>query len=150
MDPFLKKLEDIEKNYVELEEKLSNPEFIADQEAFRKAAKARHQLEPTVEAYRELVRVQNALHGAQEILRTETDRQIKEMAQEEITELEEKAGELGERLKILLLPVDPNDEKDIILEIRAGAGGDEASIFAGDLLRMYLKYADWQGWKPGR
>jgi peptide chain release factor 1 len=147
MDPFLKKLEDIEKNYVELEEKLSRPEFIADQEAFRKAAKARHQLEPTVEAYRELVRVQNALQGAQEILRTETDKQMKDMAQEEISDLEQKSEELQERLKILLLPRDPNDEKDIILEIRAGAGGDEASIFAGDLLRMYLKYADRQGWK---
>jgi peptide chain release factor 1 len=148
MDPFLKKLEDIEKNYVELEARLSSPDLMADQEAFRKAAKARHQLEPTVETYRELVLVQNALHGAQEILRTETDRQMKEMAQEEITGLQQKSDELHERLKVLLLPVDPNDDKDIILEIRAGAGGDEASIFAGDLLRMYLKYADRLGWKP--
>jgi peptide chain release factor 1 len=147
MDPFLKKLEDIEKNYVELEEKLSSPDLMSDQAAFRKTAKARHQLGPTVETYRELVRVQIALHGAEEILSTETDRQIKEMAQEEVEDLKKKAEELHEQLKILLLPVDPNDDKDIILEIRAGAGGDEASIFAGDLLRMYLKYADRLGWK---
>lgn len=148
MDQFLKKLQDIERNYVELEEKLSSPQLIADQEAFRKVAKARHQLEPTVEVYRDLTAVRGALEGAQEILRTESDPQMKEMAQAEVAELQQKADELNERLRVLLLPRDPNDDKDIILEIRAGAGGDEASIFAGDLLRMYLKYADIQGWKP--
>lgn len=148
MEHFLEKLKDIEKTYEELEVKLSDPTVVADQTNFKRLAKTRHQLEQTVETYRQWQQVQQQISGAQEILRTESDKDIREMADQEIVELRARESELSNRLRVLLLPRDLNDEKDIILEIRAGAGGDEASIFAGDLLRTYLKYADRKSWTP--
>lgn len=148
MDHLITRLEEIEKSYKELETKLSDPAVLADQAEFRRLAKTRHQLETTVDAYHQWQEIDNELSGAQEILRTESDKELREIAEVEIDTLKRKSDELTEQLKIMLLPKDPNDEKDIMVEIRAGAGGDEASIFAGDLLRLYLKYADKKGWKP--
>jgi len=148
MEHFIEKLNEIEKTHRELEEKLSDPAVIADQTNYKRLAKTRHQLQQTVDTYRDWQAVQTHLSGAQEILRTESDKDIREMAEQEIEDLRRRELSLSEQLRVLLLPKDPNDEKDIILEIRAGTGGDEASLFAGDLLRMYLKYADRQSWTP--
>jgi peptide chain release factor 1 len=146
MDQFISKLEEMEKTYRELDEQLSDPAVIGDQAKFKRLAKARHQLEKTVSVYHEWQAVQSHLQGAQEILRTETDKDLRELAEQEVCELKERDSQLKDRLRLLLLPRDPNDEKDIMLEIRGGTGGDEASLFAGDLLRLYLKYADRMGW----
>jgi peptide chain release factor 1 len=146
MDHFVEKLKEIEKTYIELEEKLGDPSVISDQTNFKRLAKTRHTLQQTVDAYREWESVKAEISGAQEVLRNESDRDMREMAEEEVASLRAREAELVERLRVLLLPKDPNDDKDIILEIRAGTGGDEASLFAGDLLRMYLKYADRHGW----
>lgn len=148
MNHLVIKLKEIEQTYKELEEKLSQPEVISDNENFKRLAKARHQLEQTVDTFHRWQNVQSELEGAQEILRTEEDKEIREMATLEVDALRKKYEDLQEQLKLLLLPKDPMDEKDIMVEIRAAAGGDEASIFAGDLLRLYLKYADRVGWKP--
>src|SRR5262249_21519741 len=148
MDQFIEKLKEIEKSYEDLEVKLSDPAVLVDQNTFKRLAKARHQLEKTVSAYRQWQTVLNELAGAQEILRTESDKELRELAEQEVSGLKARDGELQEQLRFMLLPKDPNDEKDIMLEIRAGTGGDEASLFAGDLLRMYLKYADRLGWTP--
>jgi peptide chain release factor 1 len=147
MEHFIEKLKEIEKTYEELAEKLGDPAIVCDQDQYRRLAKTRHGLEQTVETYHQYDDVQRNIAGAQEILRTETDKELREMAELELTELRRREEVLSDRLRLLLLPRDPMDEKDIILEIRAGTGGDEASIFAGDLLRMYLKYADKLGWK---
>jgi len=146
MDQFIEKLKEIEKTYEELEVKLSDPAVLADQNTFKRLAKTRHQLEKTVNAYRQWQSVQTELAGAQEILRTESDKDVRELAEQEVSDLKARDAELQEQLRLMLLPKDPNDEKDIMLEIRAGTGGDEASLFAGDLLRMYLKYADRLNW----
>ena len=146
MEHFVEKLNEIEKTYQELEQKLSDPNIISDQSQFKRLAKTRHQLEKTVNMYRAWQDVQQEIAGSQEILRTETDKDIREMAEQEVQSLRQKEQEYIEELRIMLLPGDPNDDKDIMIEIRAAAGGDEASLFAGDLLRMYLKYADKKGW----
>lgn len=147
MDHFLKKLDEIEKTFNELEEKLACPSVVNDQSNYKRLAKARRSLADTVETYQRWKDLGKEIDGAQEILRTETDKELREMAEAELAELKDKHEALAAQLKIYLLPRDPNDEKDIIVEIRAGAGGDEASIFAGDLFRMYLKYFDRMGWK---
>ncbi len=147
MEHFIEKLKEIEKTYRELEENLADPAVVADQSQYKRLAKTRHSLQQTVDTFHDYQDVLRDIAGAQEILRTETDKDIREMAEQEVTDLRVREEELSDRLRVLLLPRDPNDEKDIILEIRAGTGGDEASIFAGDLLRMYLKYADKLGWK---
>jgi len=147
MEHFIDKLKEIERTFKELEERLSDPAVIADQAAFKRLAKARHTLEKTVDTYHEWQTVETDIAGAQEILRTESDKDMREMAEQEVTDLKKREESLREALRVMLLPRDPNDEKDILLEIRAGTGGDEASLFAGDLLRMYLKYADRMGWQ---
>jgi len=147
MDHFIEKLNEIEKTYNELEQRLADPAVLADPGQFKQLAKARRGLETTVETYHKWQEVQRQLSGAQEILRTETDRDPARHAETEVSELRAREENLADRLRVLLLPRDPMDDKDIILEIRAGTGGDEASLFAGDLLRLYLKYADKQGWK---
>jgi peptide chain release factor 1 len=148
VDHFVEKLKDIENTFKEVEEKLSDPDVIADQEKFRSLAKTRHQLQNTVDAFHQWQSVEKDIAGAQELLRGETDKEMRELCEMEVEQLKAKHIELTEQLKFLLLPTDPNDEKNIMLEIRAGTGGDEASIFAGDLLRMYLRYADKNGFVP--
>lgn len=146
MDQFVAKLEEIQKTYKELEEKLGDPNVLNDQSTFRRLAKTRRQLEPTMDRFSEWREVGRQIDGAAEILRTETDKDLREMAEAELAELRAKQTALGEQLKLDLLPKDPNDERDIIVEIRAGTGGDEASLFAGDLSRMYLRYSERVRW----
>lgn len=145
-DHFRDKLKEIEHSYNELSEKLSQPDVLADQNAFKKLAKEHHSLEQIVSVYNEWQKVQDEISGAQKILREETDKEMRTLAEEELNKLQKHNEKLEIELKQSLLPKDPNDEKDIMLEIRAGTGGDEASIFAGDLLRLYMKYADRHSW----
>jgi peptide chain release factor 1 len=148
MEHFVEKLKDIENTFKEVEEKLSDPDVIANQETFARLAKTRHQLQTTVDAFHQWQGVEKSIAESQEMLRNESDKEMRELFESEVTQLKATYEILTEQLKLLLLPSDPNDEKNIMLEIRAGTGGDEASIFAGDLLRMYLRYADKIGFTP--
>ncbi|QGU00716.1 Peptide chain release factor 1 [Candidatus Syntrophocurvum alkaliphilum] len=143
----LQKLESLEERYEELTELLSQPEVISDQSKFQKYAKAHADLSPIVTRYREYRTALEQLEEAKQMLKEESDAEFKEMLTEEITDLEKSIPELENELKILLLPKDPNDDKNVIMEIRAGTGGDEAALFGADLFRMYSKYAELQGWK---
>lgn len=143
----LEKLAQIEKSYEELNEQLSSPDITSDIALYTKLMKRHRALEEIVEKYREVKKAQEDLDGAREILQTSKDAEMREMAQLEVSELEETVSKGEEALKILLIPKDPNDEKNVILEIRAGTGGDEATLFASDMLRMYVRYAEKQGWK---
>lgn len=141
------KLQSIEDKYEELGRLLSDPEVISDQSQFQKYAKAHAELTEIVTVFREYKDIKKDLEEAKSILETEEDEELKEMAQLELEELEEKIPQLEDQLKILLLPKDPNDEKNVIMEIRGGAGGEEAALFAGDLFRMYSRFAERKGWK---
>jgi peptide chain release factor 1 len=142
----LEKLAQIEKNYEELTAQISSPEFMSDMSAYAKLMKQHRSLGIIVEKYREVKKMTDALAGAKEMLDLADD-EMRELAQAEIAEIEEKLPKAEEELKFLLLPQDPNDEKNVILEIRAGTGGDEATLFAAEILRMYARYAERQGWK---
>ncbi len=142
----LERLREIEEKYQELEKSLADPELFSHPDRYQRLAKEHKSLSPLVSTFREWKEVEKREKEARELLR-EGDEDIKELAREELKELEGKAQELEEKLKILLLPKDPNDEKNIFLEIRAGAGGEEAALFAADLFRMYQRYAERQGWK---
>ena len=138
------KLQEIEQRFERLTADLGNPEVIGDRARFSQVAKERSQLEPLVEAFRESQRAQKQLDETRAMLE---DAELRDLAREELPALEQRAGELLEKVKILLLPKDPNDERSVILEVRAGAGGDEAGLFAAEILRMYLRYAERKGWK---
>jgi len=142
-----KKLEQVEKRYEELTNQLSDPAIISDQARFQKIAKERSGMEELVMTFRSYRQVESELAGNREIAQTEKDAELREMAQSEIPALEGKLSELEAKLKLLLLPKDPNDEKNVILEIRAGTGGEEAALFAADLFRMYQRFAEAKGWK---
>src|SRR6185437_1415647 len=146
MDHFREKLDEIVSTYRELQEKLGEPGIVTNQELYQKLAKQLSAIQPTVDTYENYLRTEREMNDTQEILRTESDKDLREMAESELVELKKRFGNSEERLRMLLLPKDPNDEKDIIVEIRAGTGGDEASLFAGDLFRLYSKYADKLGW----
>ena len=143
----LDKLQALEDRYLDLEAKISDPEVIADQANWLKATKAHAKLEPIVTAYREYRDMVQARDEAQELLELGDDAELVEMAKEELKELKPQLEEYEQRLTILLLPSDPNDDKNVIVEIRGGVGGEEAALFAGDLFRMYSRYAEAQGWK---
>ena len=143
----LDKILQIESKYMELGQILSDPEVIQDYNRFKTLSKQRKAMEETVEVYHSWKDSEQAINDAHELLKNETDETMREFLKNEIAENEVKMTELEERMKVLLLPRDPMDDKDIMLEIRGGAGGDEANIFAGDLMRMYLRYADKQGWQ---
>ena len=144
----LDKLKSVELTFNELNRKLADPDIASDPQEYQKVAKARSSLEEVVNTYEDWKKATEDLVGAKQILKEASgDPELQEMASLEVKELEEKIEHLENRLKILLLPRDPNDDKNIMLEIRAGTGGDEASIWAGDLLRMYSRYAESQGWK---
>ena len=138
------RLEQMEQRYVELQEQFALPEVINDHEKYQKTAKALRELEATVEKYRELKQVQDGLAEARLMLE---DPDMKEMAEEEIATLEPRLPALEDEIRILLLPRDPNDDKNVILEIRAGTGGDEASLFAAEVFRMYTRFAEQHRWK---
>lgn len=144
----LEKLQVLEERYDELTRLLADPQVIADQEKWQKYVKEHADLEETVQVFREYKKVKKDLRDARKMLEEEDlDREMEELAKQEIDELSERAEELEERLKLLLIPKDPLDERNVIVEIRAGAGGEEAALFAGDLYRMYTRYAERQGWK---
>ena len=140
-------LQVFESRYEELTLKLYDPQTAGDREAFAALMKEHKELEPIVEAYRAWRQCQEDLAGARELLESEGDRELRELAVEEIREREERGRALEEELKLLLLPKDPNDEKNVILEIRGGTGGEEAALFAYDLYRMYTAYAQRRGWR---
>ena len=142
----LDKLDFITGKYDELAEKVSDPEVINNQPVWQKYIKEMGEMEPIVKAYKEYKKAKNDLEGAKEMLE-EGDEEMRELAKMEISELEEKIEAQEEELKVLLLPKDPNDEKNVILEIRAGTGGEEAALFGADLLRMYTRYAERNRWK---
>lgn len=141
------KLVSILASYDELTARLSDPALQSDQKEYARLAKEHRARQPLAEKAREYVGAVDELEAAKEMLRSETDPEIKEMAAAEMKSIEERLPAFEDELKVMMLPSDPNDDKDIIVEIRAGAGGDEAALFAGDLYRMYLRYADLQKWK---
>jgi peptide chain release factor 1 len=144
----LDKLASVEQTFEELTRRLADPDVAKDPDEFQKIARARSSLEETVNTYAEWKKAQSDYCGAQEVYKEAAgDPDMREMAALEVNELEQQIETLEQRLKILLLPRDPNDDKNIMLEIRAGTGGDEASIWAGDLVRMYSRYADNQSWR---
>lgn len=142
----LDKLEAIQEKYYHLEEKLSDPDVLADMKLFAKINKEYKDLTEIVTAFRAYKDVMTALENAREMSK-DADPEMREMAEAEIEQLKPAAEEWEEKINILLIPKDPEDTKDVIFEIRSGTGGDEASIFAGDLFRMYSKYFEGQGWK---
>jgi peptide chain release factor 1 len=144
----IEKLNSVEQTFHELTRRLADPDVATNPDELQRVAKARSSLEETVRTYEEWKSAQEELAGAKEIFKeANADPEMKEMAALEVEELEERSTQLEEQLKILLLPRDPNDDKNIMLEIRAGTGGDEASIWAGDLVRMYSRYAESQNWR---
>ena len=143
----LDKLAFIEKKYQELSERMMDPELINDMAEWQKVMKEHSDIEPIVMEYREYTQTRSGLDDAKEMLYEKLDDDMKEMVKEEIKELEEKLIESEERFKVLLITKDPNDHKNVIVEIRGGAGGDEAALFAGVLFRMYIRYAERNRWK---
>lgn len=144
----LEKLKSVEQTFHELTRRLADPDTASNPDEYQKIAKSRSSLEEVVNTYETWKTAQDELVGARQVLKeSSSDLELQQMAALEVSELDEKLEYLESRLKVLLLPRDPNDDKNIMLEIRAGTGGDEASIWAGDLLRMYSRYADVQGWK---
>ena len=141
------KLEDLLVRYEELMSELSEPDVANDAVRFRKLMKEQSDLTPLVEAYREYKKNKQAIDDSLALLDEETDEEMKELAKEELNEAKANVAELEDKLKILLLPKDPNDDKNVIVEIRAGAGGEEAALFAAEIYRMYVHYAESRRWK---
>ncbi len=140
------KLDFVIEKYEELSMKVSDPDIIANQSVWQKYAKEMGEMEPLVKKYTEYRKAKETLAQARELL-ADPDDEIKEMAKMEIAETEEAIEGIEAELKILMIPKDPNDEKNVILEVRAGTGGDEAALFGADLMRMYMRYAERKGWK---
>ena len=140
------RLEKMEQRYDELQAQFALPDVISDHEKYQKTAKALREIEEPVEKYRELKQARRGLSDARAML-VESDAEMHELAAAEIAALEPRAQALEEELKLLLLPKDPNDEKNVILEIRAGTGGDEATLFAAEVFRMYSRFAEQHRWK---
>ena len=143
----LEKLEQIETRYEELTAEMSSPELWSDQTAYTKAAKQHRSLGEVVEKYRQWKTLSEELEGARELSELADDEEMRELARVEVETLAARVEQCETDLKLLLIPTDPNDEKNVILEIRAGTGGDEASLFAAEMLRMYARYAERQGWR---
>ena len=141
------KLAQLEKRYDELSLRISDPEVIANQAEWKKDIMAHSELEDIVEGYRTYKKLKEEYDGDMELLAEEDDPEMKALAEEEAQALKEQLHEWEEKLKVLLLPKDPNDDKDVVVEIRAGAGGDEAALFAAEIYRMYVKYAESRRWK---
>ena len=141
------KLEDTVNRYEDITAELGNPDVVNDQEKFRKLMKEQSSLAPLIAAYTEYKNCKKNIEDSLAILNEETDEELKEMAKEELSDSKARVEELEHELKILLLPKDPNDDKDIVVEIRAGAGGEEAALFAAELFRMYVHYVESRGWK---
>ena len=140
-------LSSLKDKYADLEIKISDPEIINNQEQWQKLMKEHAELSPVVSKYNEYVKATEDIKGAKDIIANETDEDLRDLAKEELSDLEENLEKVIEELKILLLPKDPNDDKNVIVEIRGGAGGEEAALFAGVLFRMYSMYASNRRWK---
>ena len=141
-------LEDLREKYRQLTQSLSDPSLVSQPQKIKKIAKERAELQPVVKKYETYEKVLKQIRDTEEIMADKAvDPELKQLAEEEIQELQEKKEEIEEELCVLLLPKDPNDGKDVIMEIRAGAGGDEASLFAQDLFRMYSRFSEIRGWK---
>ena len=141
------RLDQIEARYEELTQALASPDIMTDSAKFQKTAKAHSEISPMVERYREYKDLKKGIAESRAMLADEKDPEMRAYAQEELDKLEARVAAVEAELKVLLLPKDPNDEKDVILEIRAGTGGDEATLFAAEMFRMYTRYAETQGWK---
>lgn len=141
------KLDFILEKYKELSLKVSDPDVINNQPVWQKHIKEMGEMEPIVKKYEEYIKAKSELRDAKDIVELESDEELRDLAKLEVNELEDKIEVLSEELKILLLPKDPNDEKNVILEVRAGTGGEEAALFGQDLLRMYMRYAERHRWK---
>ncbi|MDP4107411.1 MAG: peptide chain release factor 1 [Bacillota bacterium] len=141
------RLQSVEDRYERLNELLSDPEIINDSKKLREYSKEQSDIQETVQTYREYKQAREQLQDAKAMLEEKLDAEMREMVKEEMNDLEAQIEELQERMRILLIPKDPNDDKNVIFEIRGAAGGDEAALFAGDLYRMYTRYAEAQGWK---
>ncbi|SES03190.1 peptide chain release factor 1 [Psychrobacillus sp. OK032] len=141
------RLQSVEDRYDKLNELLSDPDVVNDTNKLRQYSKEQSDLQDTVDVYREYKEVKSQLKDAKLMLEDKLDADMKEMVKEEVNELESQIEELEERLRVLLIPKDPNDDKNVIMEIRGAAGGDEAALFAGNLFRMYSRYAETQNWK---
>ena len=141
------RLNQIEARYEELTQALASPDIMTDSAKFQKTAKAHSEISPMVERYREYKDLKKGIAESRAMLAEEKDPEMRAYAQEELDKLEARVAAVEAELKVLLLPKDPNDEKDVILEIRAGTGGDEATLFAAEMFRMYTRYAETQGWK---
>jgi peptide chain release factor 1 len=141
------KLEAVEKRFEEVTAELAKPEVVSDPSAMRRLAKLRSELEPLVEAYRQLKTTRSQLEETRSMLREASEDELKALAQEEIDRLAADDERLYQELRIELLPRDPNDERNVVLEVRAGTGGEEAALFAQEVFRMYSKYAESQGWR---
>src|SRR3989442_14923620 len=141
------RLDQIEARYEKLTHALASPEIISDSSKYQKAAKAHSEIAPVVEKYREYKDLKKGIAESKAVLADEKDSEMRAYAQEELEKLEARVAAVEEDIKLLLLPKDPNDEKNVILEIRAGTGGDEATLFAAEMFRMYTRYAETQRWK---
>ena len=141
------RLAEIEQKYMDLADQVNDPEIIANQSQWRKLMKEYSDMTPIVEAYREYEKVKASIAEELELLEDKLDDDFRELVKEELAENKERLEELQKEITILLIPKDPNDEKNVIVEIRGGAGGDEAALFAADLFRMYTRYAERRKWK---
>ena len=141
------KLEDLLVRFEEVLNELGEPDVTANQERFQKLMKEQSELQPIVDAYKEYKNNKETIHDSISMLEEEKDEEMREMLKEELSDAKKRVEELETELKILLLPKDPNDSKNVIVEIRAGAGGDEAALFAAEIYRMYVKYAESRRWK---
>ena len=141
------RLEDIVRRFEEVLEELNNPSVVENQERFRKLMKEQTDLTPIVEAYKSYQAAKQDMEDSLAILEEENDEEMRQLAKEELSDAKNRIEELEQKMKILLLPKDPNDDKNVIVEIRAGAGGDEAALFAAELYRMYARFAERNRWK---
>src|SRR3712207_3997038 len=148
--PILDRLNFLENKYDELSIKISDPSIMQNQKEWQKLCKEHAELEELVIKYRQYKKALEQIEENKELLKEETDRDMKDMIQEDIKSLTEEKDQTEEELKILMLPKDPNDSKNVFIEIRGGAGGEEAALFASNLFRMYIKYAEKNGWKQDR
>ncbi len=141
------RLDDLVIRFEEIMEELNNPYVVEDQTRFRKLMKEQSELQPIVDAYREYKDCCQTVEDSESMLEEESDPEMRQMLKEELSDAKNRIGQLEHQLKVLLLPKDPNDSRNVIVEIRAGAGGDEAALFAAEIYRMYVKYAESQGWR---
>ncbi len=141
------KLKDIQNRFIDVEKSLSDPAQISNPQRLQELSKTHAELSPIVTAYKDYQQLETAIHETESLLAEENDPEMEELAQTELVDLKQQSDALTESIKLLLIPKDPNDEKNVIIEIRAGTGGEEASLFAAEVFRMYTRYAERKGWK---